>query len=364
MTISRRKHGNSTRFYAQKQYKGVRYSKLFDTQEDAQEWLDDLAYLGATDSKGNPTRKAKAAQLIIDEIDQARARNETPTLKECIPLYLTGCDNKTTLESVQRIQAFTALLNRPINEITRLEFELELDRIQDAKELSDATRNRYQSALSSLYKFIMRQKDFKKYSLINPTQGAPRGKESKGRHLFLEKEQQIKLLEACKASEWKGFYIVVFLLLATGSRKGEITRLRWENVDLKQGIVTLVKTKNGSDHAVKLPQSAIKMLREWKLSQPLSNWVFQHRKDPRRPMVHIEYHWNKAKKRAQMPKELRIHDLRHTAASTMLLDGFSLEEIQSTLNHKTLAMTLRYAKALNIKTTVEKRDLDYLQGAM
>lgn len=364
MTITVRKQGNKTRFNAQKQYKGVRYSQMFNTEAEAQEWLDDLAYLGATDANGNPTRKAKAAQIIIDEIDLRRARNVTPTLKDCIPIYQTGCDNKTTLESVQKIRAFSALLDKPINEITRLDFELELDRIQDQNNLSDATRNRYQSALSSLFKFMARHKDFKKYSLINPTQGAPRGKESKGRHLFLEKEQQIKLLEACKASEWKGFYIVIYLLLITGSRKSEITRLRWENVDLKQGIITLVKTKNGSDHAVKLPQSAITLLKEWKISQPLSNWVFQHRTDPRRPMVHIEYHWNKAKKLAKMPKELRVHDLRHTAASTMLLDGFSLEEIQSTLNHKTLSMTLRYAKALNIKTTVEKRDLDYLQGAM
>ncbi|WP_019896257.1 tyrosine-type recombinase/integrase [Hydrogenovibrio halophilus] len=362
-TITPVKVKNGTRFNAQKQYKGVRYSQRFQTREDAQEWLDDLAYLGATDSNGNPTRKAKAAQLIIDEIDQQRERNTTPTLKECINLFSSQSDLKSAFEYVKQLNRFLGLLDKPVNEIGRLDFELELDRIQEDRGMTDSTRNRYQAAFSSLFKWLARHKDFKQYQLINPTIHTPRGKEGAGCMLFLSKDEQVRLLEACKASKWDGLYLLVYLLLLTGSRRNEIAQLRWENVDLSEGILYLVKTKNGSDHAVKLPKQATALLKEWKISQPLSNWVFQHRRDPRRAMVNFNGYWEKAKSAANLPAELRVHDLRHTTASTMLADGYSLEQIKETLNHKSVMMTNRYAHALGIKETVASRDTDFLSQA-
>lgn len=359
-TITTRKTKNAYSFIAQKQYKNQRYSQTFNTKSEAEEWLDDLAYLGATDTNGNPTRKAKAAQIIIDEIDLKRARNQTPTLKTCLNIFSSECDIPSAQKYVKQLNCFDGLLNKHVNEITRLMFEMELDKVQEQRNLSDGTRNRYQAAFSSLFKFLARHKDFKQYSLVNPTKDVPRGKEGKGRMLFLEKDQQVQLLQACKESDWNGLYLLVYMLLLTGSRRNEIARLRWENVDLKEGIITLVKTKNGTDHAVKLPQSAIKMLKEWKLSQPVSHWVFQHRTDPRTPMVNFDAYWKQAKEAANMPAGLRVHDLRHTTASTMLQDGYSLEDIKATLNHKSVMMTNRYAHALNIKDTVANRNIDFL----
>lgn len=354
-TITPVKTKNAIRFNAQKQFNGQRYSKRFDTEIEAKEWLDDLSYLGATDTQGNPTRKAKLAQLIIDEIDSTRSKNTTPTLQDCINLFSSQCSTKSAPEYVKQTSRFKTLLDKPINEINRLAFEMELDRIQDEREFTDSTRNRYQAAFSSLFKWLARHKDFKQYQLVNPTKDVPRGKEGGGRMLFLTPEQQSDLLTACKASQWEGLYLLVYLLLLTGSRRNEIARLRWENVDLKDGVITLLETKNGTDHAVKLPAEAVTMLKEWKISQPVSNWVFQHRTDPRRPMVHFDSYWRLAKESANMPDELRIHDLRHTTASTMLQEGFTLEEIRATLNHKSVMMTNRYAHALNVKDTVSKR---------
>lgn len=45
-----------------------------------------------------------------------------------------------------------------------------------------------------------------------------------------------------------------------------------------------------------------------------------------------------------MPQGLRIHDLRHTAASLMILSGATVKDVQAALGHKSAAMTLdRYA---------------------
>ena len=52
--------------------------------------------------------------------------------------------------------------------------------------------------------------------------------------------------------------------------------------------------------------------------------------------------WEKALREAQV-KDFRFHDLRHTAASYLAMNGASLAEIAEILGHKTLAMVKRYA---------------------
>lgn len=355
---------NATRFNAQRQFNGVRYSQRFDSLSEAEEWLDDLKYLGATDNHGTPTRKAKLAHAIIDEIDLSRKRSSTPSFRECMRIYGNQCELPSASKYLRQLEQFQNLHNKPIDEISRLDFEMELDRIQDLREFLNPTRNRYQAAFSSFFKWLARNREFKKYQLVNPTKDVPRMPDSQGRMMFLTKEQQVDLLNAAKNSKWKGLFLLVYMLLLTGSRRNEIASLRWENIDFTSGVIYLFKTKNKTDHAIRLPPHALKLLKEWKLSQPISNWVFQHRKDPRKPMLEWDHLWYDAKKEANMPQGFRIHDLRHTAASTMLQDGFTLEEIRATLNHKSLLMTNRYAHALNIKDTVTKRNIDFLKDVI
>jgi integrase len=172
--------------------------------------------------------------MIVDEIDQQRVRNETPTMQDCLNLFAGEFDTPSAAKYVIQLKRFTSLLNKPINEVGRLAFEMELDRIQEERGLSDGTRNSYQAAFSSFFKFLARHKGFKQYQLVNPTKDVPRGKEGKGRMLFLDREQQAALLQACRNSEWGGLYVLVYLLLLTGARRNEIARLRWENVNFSR----------------------------------------------------------------------------------------------------------------------------------
>jgi len=57
-------------------------------------------------------------------------------------------------------------------------------------------------------------------------------------------------------------------------------------------------------------------------------------------------------------KNLRFHDLRHTAASHMIMRGASLRDVQEVLGHRTFAMTLRYAhlSPAHLRTAVDRLD--------
>jgi len=84
------------------------------------------------------------------------------------------------------------------------------------------------------------------------------------------------LLKACPSEEWRSF---VFLALVTGLRKGELCHLRWEDVDLKKGILKVVNradftTKSKRNCILGLPASAVEMLRNLYVSRDGSDYVF------------------------------------------------------------------------------------------
>ena len=89
-----------------------------------------------------------------------------------------------------------------------------------------------------------------------------------------------------------------------------------------------------------LTHHALILLRELKASGSNSEFVFA-RSDGKAPME-LRKHWYAATKRAGID-DFRFHDLRHSAASYLAMNGATLAEIAEVLGHKTLQMVKRYA---------------------
>jgi len=66
----------------------------------------------------------------------------------------------------------------------------------------------------------------------NPVQGVKFYPEDNSRCEFLSQEEIARLLDACR-SRSKAFHDIIFALLNTGCRCGELLSLTWDNVDLK-----------------------------------------------------------------------------------------------------------------------------------
>jgi integrase len=130
------------------------------------------------------------------------------------------------------------------------------------------------------------------------------------------------------------------ILIFTGCRLREILHLRWEQVDLERGIIT-VHGKTGR-RAVMLPAPAALILS----NVPRRGvFVFPGRSSTAEkpaPRTNLDSAWTPIRRRAGL-EGLRLHDLRHSFASFAAAGGASLPVIGKLLGHSTPTMTARYA---------------------
>ena len=129
------------------------------------------------------------------------------------------------------------------------------------------------------------------------------------------------------------------LLTLTGARLSEILTLRWEYVDLANGVLRLPDSKTGAKE-VYLNEAAIKLLRN--MPRMVSNpYVIAGKKDGSR-LINLQKAWRRIRAAANL-NDVRIHDLRHSFASVAAGTGMSLPMIGKLLGHSQPVTTARYA---------------------
>ncbi|TDJ17184.1 MAG: site-specific integrase [Gammaproteobacteria bacterium] len=203
---------------------------------------------------------------------------------------------------------------------------------------SESTVNRYLAAISHVFTIARKEWHWVK---DNPLQNVSTLKEPRGRVRFLSDDERRRLLEASKAHSDQ-LYTIIVLALSTGARQGEILGLRWDNVDLARGLIVLEDTKNGERRGIPLKGHALDMVRNLgKVRRLDTDLLFPSRRHPTKPLS-VQEIWKTAIKRAKI-EDFRFHDLRHSAASYLAMNGASLAEIADVLGHKTLQMVKRYA---------------------
>jgi integrase len=203
---------------------------------------------------------------------------------------------------------------------------------------SPATVNRYLAALSHALAVAVKEWGWLD---SNPLSKVRKLKEPRGRVRFLSDEERQRLLQVCKESNNKMLYLIVVLCLSTGARKMEILGLRWEDADLNRNMIVLHETKNNERRVLPLTGYAFELMQAHHKMRSLStNLVFPNTDGSK--VNDIRFHWEEAIKRAEI-SDFRFHDLRHSAASYLAMNGATMAEIAEVLGHKTLQMVKRYA---------------------
>lgn len=195
----------------------------------------------------------------------------------------------------------------------------------------------------------------------NPMFKVEKFKVDNERTRFLTKEEQAKLLNACKEhSTTPLLYMLVVLALSTGARRGELLNLKWNDVRFndKEKNVTLyfMKTKNGTNRDVTIDKLGYELLKEHsKVRKINTKLIFAGMTG--KNIYDLRKQWEKALRIADI-EDFRFHDLRHTTASNLAMNGASLRDIAEILGHKTMQMTKRYSHLTKKYTTKVLQELN------
>jgi integrase len=176
-------------------------------------------------------------------------------------------------------------------------------------------------------------------AVINPVKKVKLFKEDNLNYRFLSEEESKKLIYSANG------YIrdIIIMALNTGMRLGEILSLQWENVDLGLRMITIKESKNQTFRSVPINDSLYSTLVENK-DKVRGPFIFCNQKG--NPFKRITKGFKAAIRRSGI-EDCRFHDLRHTFASHLVMNGADLITIKELLGHKTITMTLRYAHLSN-----------------
>lgn len=199
--------------------------------------------------------------------------------------------------------------------------------------LSSSTCNRYRSFLSSVFTFAVNTNRI----AANPVAKVKRFKENEPRVRWLTDDEE-KQLRAALMDEPE-HELELDLALHTGMRRGEQWGLRWQDVDMERGILS-VRGKAGPRkvRANSKAKAALEKLRsisgEMEYVIPDAN---------RRKSQRDWRRWFEAALKRAGIRNFHWHDLRHTFASRLVMNGRDISAVRELMGHKSIVMTQRYA---------------------
>lgn len=178
----------------------------------------------------------------------------------------------------------------------------------------------------------------------NPCKAISRFKET-ARSRYLGKEEISRLGEALRDLEAKQLITsnavnAIKLLLLTGARLNEVLCARWDWVDAERRVLMLPDSKGGA-RAIFLSEAAIEVLTTQREPDRGSPFIFPG-SGAEGHMINLRKPWVRVCTAAGI-EGVRLHDLRHTAASIAVGQGSSLAIIGRFLGHTQAQTTQRYA---------------------
>ena len=179
----------------------------------------------------------------------------------------------------------------------------------------------------------------------NPVRGVQSKPLNNARERFLSTEEAKRLLAAAAKSRNPQLASVVGLLLLTGMRVSELLSTRWENVKIDRRSLYIPTSKTGRSRHVPLAQAAVDIIERLPHVEG-AEFLFPSPKDPAKHLTTIKHGWQTARDTADLPG-LRIHDLRHSAASFMVNSGVDLFAVGKVLGHANVASSARYSHLAN-----------------
>jgi len=289
-------------------------------------------------------REAKAWASVIESemvrgVFTDRSELDGTTLGELLSRYeeeVTHCKIGARQE-LSRIKCWKAhpLALRPLAALRAVDFSQYRD--VRLKQVGPNTVRLELALISAIFNHA--RKDWS-MAVENPIKGIRAPKIPGGRERRLVGDEEDRLLTTASEARAnpKQLKAAIQLAIETGLREGRLAALRWEQIDLREGVVwVMTKDEEHKQRLVPVPltEKAVDVLRE--LPRDISGFVFGR---AFRTEQALGSAFRRARDRAGL-SNLRFHDLRHEAASRMapLMPMATLAKV---MTWKTLQMAMRY----------------------
>jgi integrase len=190
-----------------------------------------------------------------------------------------------------------------------------------------ATVNRYLAALSHVFTIARREWHWLSY---NPVEDVSRFPEDERVRCLSEDERKALLRETAKDPVLHTF---VLIALSTACRAGELQKLQWRDVNLKEGRILWRKPKNKKARSTWLYGEALAALKAHGKVRDINGTVFPNvggtRKERGKGKEYDYGHLFRAAIDAAGIHDFHFHDLRHTAATYLARAGVSEQQLKA-----------------------------------
>ena len=129
-----------------------------------------------------------------------------------------------------------------------------------------------------------------------------------------------------------------------GLRVGELVSLRWDQVDFNEGLLRVIRSKNGTAANHPIGNKETRALRRLRRKHAESMHVFVSERAGPMTTANVYKIVSRAGQLARLPFPVHPHMLRHACGYKLANDGHDTRAIQHYLGHKSIMHTVRYTE--------------------
>jgi len=307
-------------------------------------------------------RNKKIAELALKDIEVKLATNVIKVAPKRINIddfwkeYKNSSIKKLSPRSYERYLEVISHLNNFLDEYPKVKYLYQIsntiiDKYQSARigKVSNSTINFELMILRSIFNFAIKEK----YIDSNPTADIVKLKRTNVNHVeFLSGEEISIILNECNSNKKFGYlYPVLFTLLHTGLRLGEIVHLELTDIDLKIRVINIQNkgywhTKSYKPRMIPINDELYKVLKPYltkrKKMEVSHRFIFLDQEGNKFDR-HLRDKFMRLTKSCGLSHITRLHILRHTFASHLVMNGIDIPTVQKLLGHSDIKTTMIYS---------------------
>lgn len=313
--------------------------------------------------KGTKKQAEATLRKMISEVENGGIVNVSPMklgdwMGQWLDIYLPHIEATTRAGYKERIKKhlLPALGNIPLKNLNATIIQQWVNSLTDEKNLSPKTvQNVYLNLEQALTQAV-----FLRMLPYNPCEGVKLPKLQKYKAQIYDKDEITEMLEAASGSN---MYLIALLTVSVGFRRGELLALKWDNVDLDNGIIHIRENTVLADGVkiTKAPKSSAG-IRDISIGEKLtselrkahteyfsnkllygkafvdSNLVICQKDGKPYSPDSITQKWGRFVKQKNL-KHIRFHDLRHSCATAMIEANVPMKTVQERMGHTSITIT-------------------------